>query len=214
MLTYISEKLANFIEHLSFNDLTPETIEISKKCVLDAIGNAFLGFYTPWASAVLNFIKEEEGSKESTVINQFERVPSPNAAFANGTMMHSSDFDDVSESGGHPGAVIVSTTLSVGEKVRINGKNLISSIVVGYEIMDRLIKAVDPLPERNHYARGFHPTATCGTFASAAAAGKLLQLTIEQQCNAFGIAGSFSAGSLECYNDGSMTNFSCRKSCA
>lgn len=204
-MTFISEKIADFVEQLSFKDLSPATIEISKKSILDALGNALIGFNTPWASATLNFVMEEGGREEATVINYSIKIPTPNAALVNGTMMHSSDFDDVSSHGGHPGAVIVPTALSVSEKVGGDGRDFILSIVKGYEIMDRLIRAVDPLPERDHYSRGFHPTATCGTFASTVVAGNLLKLTVEQQCSALGVAGSYAAGLMECYNDGSMT---------
>jgi len=205
VLTCISEKIAYFIEQINFNKLSINVTELSKKCVLDALGNALLGFNTPWASAILNLAKEMRGRQEATVVNFVERMPSPNAAFANGTMAHSFDFDDAGEHGGHPGAVIIPTALSVGEKVGANGRDFISSIVIGYEIKNRLLRAVDPLPEKNHYVRGFHPTATCGTFASAAVAGRLLTLTKEQVCNSFGIAGSYAAGSLEWLCDGSMT---------
>jgi 2-methylcitrate dehydratase PrpD len=201
----ISEKIAEFIEQLSFKDLSKGTIEITKKCIIDALANAFLGFSTPWASAVIELIKEEQGRPDSTIINYGKKVPSSNAALANGTMMHSADFDDVNEVGGHPGAIVVSTALSVGEKVGANGEDFISSIVIGYEIMDRLIRAVDPQPNRDHISRGFHPTATCGTFAATAVAGKLFKLKKKQIQNAIGIAGSYAAGSMECYNDGSMT---------
>jgi 2-methylcitrate dehydratase PrpD len=201
----ISEKIADFIEQLSFKDLSSGTIETTKKCILDALGNAYLGFPSPWASAVIELIKEEQGRAESTVINYERKVASSNAALANGTMMHSADFDDVNEVGGHPGAIVVSTALSIGEKIGVNGCEFISSIVIGYEIMDRLIRAVDPQPEKDHNSRGFHPTATCGTFAATAVAGKLLKLTNKQIQNALGIAGSYTAGSMECYNDGSMT---------
>ena len=203
-MTY-SEVIADFVNQVNFSDLSPAIVEIVKKCMLDAIGNALFGFNTPWASSVTGFVREEGGSQEATVINCPEKVPSANAAFANGTMMHSFDFDDAGEHGGHPGAVIIPAALSVAEKLGANGRDIVESVVIGYEIKNRLLKAVDPLPEKNHYARGFHPTGTCGTFASAVVAGKLLSSTREEICNSLGVAGSFAAGSLEWLSDGSMT---------
>jgi 2-methylcitrate dehydratase PrpD len=56
-----------------------------------------------------------------------------------------------------------------------------------------------------HYKKGFHPSATCGIFGAAAAAGYLLGLTKEQYISAFGIALSQSAGSMQFLTDGAWT---------
>lgn len=61
---------------------------------------------------------------------------------------------------------------------------------------------VDPA---SHYARGFHPTATCGTFGSAMTAAGILKLGMVQTANALGIAGSQAAGSMEYLTDGVFT---------
>jgi 2-methylcitrate dehydratase PrpD len=58
---------------------------------------------------------------------------------------------------------------------------------------------------QSQYERGFHPTATCGVFGAAAAAGSLLALGPRQMTRAFGIAGSFAAGSLEYIDSGAWT---------
>jgi 2-methylcitrate dehydratase PrpD len=46
----------------------------------------------------------------------------------------------------------------------------------------------------HHYEKGWHPTATLGTFGVAAAAGRLLGLTAAQNANALGLATSFASG--------------------
>jgi 2-methylcitrate dehydratase PrpD len=48
-----------------------------------------------------------------------------------------------------------------------------------------------------HYSRGWHITATCGVFGSAAASAKLLKLTPQQTWNAIGIAASQSCSLVE-----------------
>jgi 2-methylcitrate dehydratase PrpD len=62
--------------------------------------------------------------------------------------------------------------------------------------------ALDPVA---HYDRGFHPTATCGAFGAAAAAGRLLGLDPEGYANAFGIVLSMSAGSMQYLENGAWT---------
>jgi len=55
------------------------------------------------------------------------------------------------------------------------------------------------------YARHYHPTALTGTFAAAAAAGKLYGLTEDELVRAFGICGSQTAGIIEYLADGTWT---------
>ena len=57
----------------------------------------------------------------------------------------------------------------------------------------------------DHYDRGFHPTATCGVFGAAAAAGKVFGLDADGMALAFGIALSQSAGSMQFLVDGAWT---------
>jgi 2-methylcitrate dehydratase PrpD len=83
-----------------------------------------------------------------------------------------------------------------------SGQDFIAAIVGGYETVIRLGVAVDPA---SHYARGFHPTATCGTFGSALTAACILRLDEEHTGNALGIAGSQAAGSMEYLTDGVYT---------
>jgi 2-methylcitrate dehydratase PrpD len=71
---------------------------------------------------------------------------------------------------------------------------VLTAIVAGYEVCCRLGNALDPT---SHYAKGFHPTATAGTYGAAAAAGKLFGLSKDQLISAFGVSGSQAAGSLQ-----------------
>src|SRR6185369_11967241 len=63
----------------------------------------------------------------------------------------------------------------------------------------KIAEAINP----EHYKRGFHSTGTIGTFASAAAAARLLQLEPRAVAHAMAIASSLSAGIR--VNFGSMT---------
>jgi len=81
----------------------------------------------------------------------------------------------------------------------VKGQDLIASIVVGVEIASRLgLSLREP-------DKGWHLTTTCGTFASAAVAGKLLRLNREEIWNALGIAYSQASGTLQTVVDGALT---------
>jgi 2-methylcitrate dehydratase PrpD len=66
--------------------------------------------------------------------------------------------------------------------------------VLGFEIECRVGQAISP----GHYPKGWHITSTCGVFASASAAGKLLGLGVQPMVWALGTAATQSAGLCEC----------------
>jgi 2-methylcitrate dehydratase PrpD len=121
----------------------------------------------------------------------------------NGTLAHSLDFDDTHASSSlHPSAPITPAAFAAAEMAGASGRDLIAAIVAGYETQIRLSLALDPAA---HYDRGFHPTATCGAFGAAAAAGRLVGLDAEGHANAFGIVLSMAAGSMQFLVNGAWT---------
>lgn len=122
------------------------------------------------------------------------------AALQNAMYGHSLDFDDThADSSLHPSAPVVPAAFAAAELTGASGADLLAAIVVGIETCCRLGMALDPT---SHYARGFHPTATAGTFGAAAAAGRLLGLDAVQMEAAFGVAASQASGSLQFLENG------------
>src|SRR5262249_5912889 len=83
--------------------------------------------------------------------------------------------------------------------VGASGGAVLAAVLAGVEVMCRVGLAV---PGRFH-ARHFHPTALAGSFAAAAAAGRLYGLHEDELVNAFSICGMQSAGIIEYLADGS-----------
>jgi 2-methylcitrate dehydratase PrpD len=100
----------------------------------------------------------------------------------------------------HPGACVIPAALALGEAYDKSGKDLINSIVVGYQIAITLGMVINP----EHRNRGFHSTGTCGTLGAAAAACKIMDLDDETVLNTLGLAGTQAAGLLESNHSGSM----------
>jgi 2-methylcitrate dehydratase PrpD len=115
------------------------------------------------------------------------RTGSVQAAFANGTIGHSEDFDDLGGCGGHPATVLTPTVLALATNCTLSGRDVLTAWVVGYEVGTRL-------SANNNTDRDWHPTAIYGTMAAAAAASKLLGLDAEKTRMALGIAGSEAGG--------------------
>jgi len=200
----ITQDLARFSSGLKFKKLPDEVIDRVKYFFLDFIGVACRGSLEDSSRSIFRFIHEMRcGNRGGVLIGTKERAPFIYSALGNGVFGHAIEMDDVNnESSLHPGVVVFPSALATGEMVKANGKKLIEAVVLGYEIMVRLGKALGP---KNSYDRGFHPTGTCGTFASSVTASKMIGLKEEGITNAMGIAGSQAAGSMEYLAQGAWT---------
>lgn len=140
---------------------------------------------------------------EATVFGDPTRYTPAGAALLNGALGHSLDFDDTHAAGSlHPGAPVIPAALVAAELTGTSGADTLAAIVAGYEVTCRLALA---LPAGEHYDRGYHPTATCGAFGAAAAAGRVFGLDAGAFADAFGIALSQAAGSLQFLANGAWT---------
>ena len=140
----------------------------------------------------------------SGVFGDAARYTPAGAAFLNGALAHSLDFDDTHAAGSlHPGAPVIPAALAAGEMVGAPpAPTCWPAIVAGYEMTCRVALA---LPAGEHYDRGFHPTATCGAFGAAAAAARVFGLAAEQVEGALGTVLSQCAGSLQFLVNGAWT---------
>ncbi|WP_316179081.1 MmgE/PrpD family protein [Bradyrhizobium sp. SZCCHNRI1009] len=190
--------LAAYVAALKYDDIPPEVLDRAKVLTLDFLGSAIRARReaesTPSVVNMLAALKLDAAG-EATVFGDDRTWTPAVAALLNGTMGHSLDFDDThADSSLHPSAPVVPAAFAVGEMVGASGREVLTAIVAGYEVCCRLGNALDPT---SHYARGFHPTATAGTYGAAAAAGKLFGLSEQQLIYAFGVSGSQAAGSLQ-----------------
>ncbi|WP_315735536.1 MmgE/PrpD family protein [Bradyrhizobium sp. SZCCHNR1093] len=190
--------LAAYVAELKYDDIPPEVLDRAKVLTLDFLGSAIRARReaesTPSIVKMLAALKLDAAG-EATVFGDNRTWTPAVAALLNGTMGHSLDFDDThADSSLHPSAPVVPAAFAVGEMVGASGREVLTAIVAGYEVCCRLGNALDPT---SHYARGFHPTATAGTYGAAAAAGKLFGLSEQQLIYAFGVSGSQAAGSLQ-----------------
>ncbi|MGA2318045.1 MAG: MmgE/PrpD family protein [Thermodesulfobacteriota bacterium] len=200
----ITQELATYCHGLKFRQLPEEVVDRVKYFFLDFIGVACRGSQENSSKSIYRFVREMGcGHQQGVIIGTKERALYLYSALANGTSAHAIEMDDVSnESSLHPGAVVFPAALATSEMVKGAGKKFIEAVVLGYEVMIRLGKA---LGAENSYQRGFHPTGTCGSFGSSVAASKILGLHEQGLLSALGISGSQAAGSMEYLAQGAWT---------
>ena len=202
---YETTKLAEFAATISFDALPGEVAERVKFLVMDTVGISVRAMHdsesTPALIAACDAMGYAGGG--SKVIGSSQTYSAPGAAMINGTLAHSLDFDDTHASGSiHSSAPIVPAALAAAEMVGADGKTVIAAIVAGYEVQIRLSLALNPT---EHYQRGYHPSATCGAFGAAAAAGRIFGLDARGIESALGIAECQTSGSMRFLADGAWT---------
>ncbi len=190
----ITEKLAAHTAAVRFADIPPEAIEKAKDCLLDQIGVELIGSTLEWNKIAYRYVANMGGRGESTVINYGDKTPTLDAAFVNATFGQGCELDDVGfAAGGHPGAATVPVALAVCEKHRCTGKDFLAAVVVGCDVMYRLLAAVRPSSGK----RGFHSHGIGAPFGAMTTAARLMRLNDGQILHAFGIAGMHSSGTME-----------------
>ena len=90
----------------------------------------------------------------------------------------------------HPGAEAIPAADAGSARGKVDGERFLTAMVAGYEVGCR----VGMTGGASQLRRGFHPSATSGTFAAGAAAAKMLQLDPVKTLHTLGIAGTQAAG--------------------
>jgi 2-methylcitrate dehydratase PrpD len=201
----VTATLAAFSSGISLGRLPPEVVERARFLLLDLVGNIVRARHdaesTPSMLAAARTLGLAAGN--SGVFGDCARYTPAGAAFLNGALAHSLDFDDTHATASlHPGAPVSPAALAAGEIAGAPGSDVLAAIVAGYEVACRVALA---LPAKAHYDRGFHPTATCGAFGAAAAAARVFGLRADQVDEALGTVLSQCAGSLQFLANGAWT---------
>ncbi len=198
----MTRALAEFAAGTSYDALPGPLVERLEQCLLDFVGNtAFAGANAESSAAfraAVNALAPRSGS--ATVVGERRGYPAQYAALLNGAFAHSLDFDDTNLWGAlHPGAVVIPVALAVAERLDVTGRALVEGLAAGYEVSCRVGAALGPTA----YDRGFHITAVAGIFGGVAAGARLLGLDGARTANAFGLALSQAAGSMQYLENGS-----------
>ena len=180
--------LASRLTGLVWSDVTPEAATVAKQCLLDWLGVSIAARDEPLVRILLDEFAE---GGEATIIGSQRRARLHDAVLINGALSHALDFDDViTAMNGHPTVPVAPVAIGLAEALGSTGREALLAFIAGVETECRVGRLLGP----SHYAKGWHATATFGTFGAMAAAAKLLKLDDEQTRHAFGLAGTQAAG--------------------
>jgi 2-methylcitrate dehydratase PrpD len=181
----------SFAHRLTLGDLPVDVIARAKTCLLEATGCGLFGSTQPWSRILLAEMAAEGAPGGCAVFGAARTLAAPAAALVNGTAIHGFELDDlIAESITHPAACVIPAALAAGEAVGASGTRLVEAIVAGYEVMHRVGLALGTEPAM----RGFHTTSLIAPVACAVAAGKVMQIDLDQLYSAVGLACSAASG--------------------
>ncbi len=185
--------LAKNVVATSYSNLPKETVDVTKKSIIDTLG-VIIGASGTMSSVkpIVDLVKEAGGKEESTILGFGGKVPAWMAAFVNGALAHCLDYEDLNhKAGGHPSAGTVPAGFATAERLgNVSGKEFITAITLGNDLFCRLSYSVT-----RHAI--WHKSPVFGVFAAAATSGKLLGLGEEKMVNALGLAFCQAAGTME-----------------
>ena len=195
--------LAAWVSALKYDDLPQRTREVARIALLDTLGAGLYGFNTPWTQKLLSWVQRGGQGNEARTWNAgTATLRSADAALVNGVAVHAFELDDYHNAKLHCGAAVIPAALAVAERLDSNGRDLLTAIIAGYEVMIRSSLALNPSAAR---LRGWHLTGVVGPFGAAAACAVLLKLNAEETAWALGLAGTQGAGLWAFNADGSMS---------
>jgi len=189
----VAREMVGYATSLKFRDLPTDVIHQTKRVVLDTLGCAMGGYDSETRRAMEEYVKESGHPGESTVWGSGLNTSCLSATLANGAMVRYLDYNDTAfilqgetyRTGYHP-SEIIPPIFALGERQHLPGKDIITAIVLGYDLSLAFLEGVTgPGMEK----RGWNGD-TRGAYIIPLIAGKLLGLNESQMENAVGIAGS------------------------
>ncbi len=196
-------RFAEFAANLDYAALPAPVCEALTVFLLDYLRVASLGQRMSWSAWATNLARELGGREHATVLFSHDRTDPERATFVNTTYSGSIDADDVHVGSMlHPGCIVISAALAIGEARHRSGAQILAAIAAGYENMIRIGLAIQP----SHFRRGFQSTATCGGFGAATAAASLTFEGADRArriAETIGLVASFSGGLTQFYHSGS-----------
>jgi 2-methylcitrate dehydratase PrpD len=190
----LARRLADYICQVRFDSLPRTTVDRAKEELLYHVGLAFSGAKTPAARQSLALAQTLSRGCDgvSTIIGHARRMGPLEAAFANASYIRALGLDDVLfPSATHAGLLTFPAALAIAEQQRSSGREFLAAVILGYELLGKLVVDEDA-------SRAPHrPSMPFGPFAGATAAARLLRLTPAQTANAIGYAADAAMGLKE-----------------
>jgi 2-methylcitrate dehydratase PrpD len=190
----LEQAVVRLVQSLSFEHLDEAAHAGVSRLMRDQLALQVGTSQMPWSRQVLEYAIKQQRPGRSRVAASRLMMSASDAAFVNAAYGHGFEYDDAhGPSASHPGSCVIPAALAIGEELGSSMEEVVTALVVGYEVYTRIgvLAAPDLL------RRGFHPHAVLSNFGAAAVAAKLHKFDAETTLHALAIALSHVSGTTE-----------------
>jgi len=195
-------RLAAFVVDTRLEDMNPSTVHAAKDVVLDTIGAMLAGSMLEENVNLARLVSRPSEDGKSTLIGHSGKAQPMMAALSNATAGVALEVDEGSRlGGGHPGIHVAPAAFAIGEEKGSTGKQVLESIIAGYEVTSRIGGATRSRHE-------IHSHGTWGTLGSAAASALLMGFDADGVRSSINLAASMSPANTwtPCFEGATIRN--------
>lgn len=186
--------VVRFIQEFDIDHVTPNLRLATGRVIRDQISSQIANSRLPWSRQVRAVIDAHHVPGRSRVIASGQTMSAIDAAFINATYADGFEYDEGHRpSNSHPGSCVVATAVAVGEEIGATLDQVITAILMGYEVYARIGCLAAPALMQ----RGFHAACVLAPFGAAAVSAKLRKFDAETTLHALAIAFSYASGAAE-----------------
>ncbi len=162
------DHIVSYVCRTNFNDLPPAVVLRAKEVLADTFSVIAAGAQEDEVKGLAKRLVDPKAKQVASLIGSGTRTEPSKAALINGTAGTFLELDEGNQFGrGHPGIHVVPAALAIAEEGRLSGQDLLTALVLGYEIGTRIGIACK-------IRMSMHPHGTWGTVGAAVAVGKLM----------------------------------------
>ena len=197
----ILSRMGAFVARLDGARLSARVVHAAKRCVIDWFAATVPGGSRPPATLLADALEEDLDRGPAVLVPSGRRATMRTAALINGAASHVLEFDDIYRDAlYHPGAPVISAVLAAAQGRRKGGRDVLTAVVAGYEVSNRIGLAVNPA----HYEY-WHTTGTVGMFGAAAGAARVFGLDARATTHALANAATMAAGLQQAFRSEAMS---------
>jgi 2-methylcitrate dehydratase PrpD len=191
----ISRQLAKWVTGLRYDDLPSDVVDRAKGVTLQCLASVLIGSQNGAGKQAVKMIADEETGvkKGATIMVNGSLVTKGGAAFANSEQALAGGKYDTFRMLTHPGTSIIPAALVGAEVAGASGKDYLTGVAAGYEVMERL--AADFIPQV--MSRGFHPGPVFSIFGAAVACAKIMGQNEDQMNSTIALCASLASSNVE-----------------
>ena len=196
------DRLAAFVVDTRLEDLDESTVAAAKNVVLDTIGAMLAGSRQEENAKLAQMVAETGQGGGCALIGHAGKAQAMMASLSNATAGVSLEVDEGTRlGGGHPSIHVTPAAIAVGEEKISTGKQVLESIIAGYEITSRIGGATTTRHD-------IHSHGTWGTIGSAVATARLLGFDSGEVRSTINLAASMSPANTwtPCFEGATVRN--------